>query len=149
MITKFKIFEDLENILIEVDNPIKELLDYLIDELSLIFYKRKTNYKALKIKSIKGFFDKTRIEQKNKIIKSELKIELTSIPKILNDTIDANMMCRKNFNGTECIYTIKINNDEVYDFPISDVADYNKKLVEVAVREYKKHLKKEYHIKNA
>lgn len=151
MITSFKIFEnlkniELENVEIKVENTIPPLLDFLIENFAFIFHKQKRKYRALKIKSIKGVFNKRTLKKKNEYFETNLLINLASKPNDIEDVLDITAL----YDNTQCAYTIKINNDIVYDISNDEKEDYNKKLIELALREYKKYLKsKNWKIKNA
>lgn len=153
MITNFKIFEkalQFKDISIKVENSVPPLLDYLIEELSFIYHKQNRKPRALRVDSIEGYFNKRTLKRKDEYLETNLKIKTCSNPSKIEDTIDATVLFKSNFGQDEYTFTIKINNDIVYDINSDEEKDYNKKLVELVVKEYKKHLKsKNWKLKNA
>ena len=148
MITSFKIFEELnDDIQLEVENSIPPLIDLLIDDLSFIIHKQKRKYLSLRPESITGYFNKKKVKSKDQYFETILKIKMLSKPKRIEDVIDAGVVFRSNTEEKEYTFTIKINDKIVYDFISDEETDYNKRLIELAVREYKKFLKITYTVK--
>jgi hypothetical protein len=142
MITKFeKLFEkdmDLTDIVINVENEKKELIDKIKHELSIITYKRKNNPKTIRIKEISGYFNKKDFKNIKLIYRTYLVINLSN-----GDKIKAKLSAYKDINENNI--TIKINNDLVFNL---DNKNYtNEILVDKLINKYKEFLVKEYKIK--
>ena len=139
MITKFeKLFEknvDLTDIVINIENEKKELIDKIKQELSIITYKRKNNPKSIRIMEISGYFNKRDFKNINLIYRTYLVIDLSN-----NDKIKAKLSVYQDENENNI--TIKINDDLVYNLD-------NKKftseiLIDKLIEKYKEFLLKEY-----
>lgn len=140
MITKFKIFEQFENINFNINLP-EDLKNLLVDGLSLLIYKGKkrngqNNYKSLRIQSVDGYInnDKLKLDKLNNEV--YLKIQMTNM-----DIIEGKYLREYNLdNVTENSITISINNDETFSMDLDSFTE--KDLINKIIITYKKYLKK-------
>jgi len=136
MITKFNLFEKLylDDVLLDVEQPDKSLLDNLIESLSLIIQKRiKRNLRILKIS---GKMNDLQIFKKERKSITDLKLEMSNkdileIYYIFDDSID------KEPSGH---IQLKVNNKVIYNMERKDFTI--DKLIEKIVEQYKKYLEK-------
>jgi hypothetical protein len=141
MITRFnEIYEkvDLSDIAIDVENKNDELIKRLVDELSIVIYKRKGKFRSLRITKVSGSNQKEKFKDQNFIYSTNLLATLSN-----NDTIGGTFSSAK--DGENNI-SIKINDKIVYDLDSKKFTDET--LIDKMVGEYKKQLEKEWKIRN-
>lgn len=134
MITKFKqLFEDLTDIITNIENEKKEIIDKIKHELSIISYKRKNSPKPIRITEIYGYFNKRDFKNIKLIYRTYLVISMSN-----NDKIEATLSVFDNAKNIN----IKINSDLVYDL---DNDNFNNEiLADKIITKYKENLLKEY-----
>lgn len=135
MITKFsQLYEkaNLADIEINIENKKDDLIKKLIDELSLVIFKRKGNHKTVRITKLDGGFEKY---GKN-LIYTDITINLSN-----GDTINGKLSDEKDTKNIE----IEINDEKVFDIPSSKFN--NEKLIDKIIDEYRKHIQKSWKIR--
>lgn len=141
MITKFKLYESINNVQINVNLP-EEELNYLIDTMSFVVYKgtkrdqqKSKNYKSVRIANVSGSYNGSHLQNKELINDCSLQIEMTN-----KDKIEANYIRRTDMNKViENSVYIEINGEPQYHLDnetfnvkmmISMIATYYKKYIE-------------------
>jgi hypothetical protein len=128
MITNFYLFErlNLDDTIIDIEN--NDMIKKLLDELSLVIYKRvKRNLRIIKIS---GYFDKTSFDEHKNHKESLINIDFSN-----KDTIEAKFISKKQLNEIE----ISINDEIVYD--VENINFNEKTFIDKIIDEYKKYLK--------
>ena len=144
MITKFeklKIFEkniDLADIIINVENEDKDLIEKIKQELSIISYKRQNSPKPIRIKEINGYFKKKDFKNVKLIYRTYIVINMSN-----EDKIKGKLSIYQDENENNI--HIKINDDIVYD--LDNKKFDNNFLIEKLIYKYKEYLLKDYKIR--
>jgi hypothetical protein len=141
MITKFEqLFEqniDLEDVIVNVENEKTEFIDKIKHDLSIITYKRANSPKPIRIREIKGYFNKRDFKNIKLLYNTYLNISMSN-----GDKIDAKLSVfqDENYNNIN----IKINNELIYDL---DNKKFNNEIfVDKVITKYKESLLKTYKI---
>jgi hypothetical protein len=139
MITKFeKLFEELEDIIVNIENDKTEYTEQIKHNLSIITYKRKNSPKPIRILDISGYYNKIDSKIVDLLYNTYLILNLTN-----KDKIEAKLSVYKN-SEINNIY-IKINNELVYDM---DNVEFNNEIfVDKLTRKYKEYILKNYTIR--
>lgn len=139
MITKFqRLFEDIEDIEVKIENDKKEFTDKIKHNLSIITYKRKNSPKSIRILDINGYYNKKDFKNIKLLYSTYLVVNLTN-----KDKIEAKLSVYK--DSVENNINIKINNELVYDL---DNKNFNNEIfVDKLTRKYKEYLLKNYIIR--
>jgi len=137
MITKFKLFE---NIQINIDLP-DNLTNYLIDIMSFVVFKgskrdaqKHRNYKSIRIKNLSGYYNNNNLQHKEITNDCLLQIEMTN-----KDKIEAKYTKRKDLDSLleNSIY-IEINGELQYHL---DNEEFNiNHLINMTANYYKKYI---------
>ena len=133
MITKFgKLYENNEDIIINIENENDKLINKIKNHFSLITYKRKNNPKQIRLKKISGYFDKNDFKNTKLIKRTYLNLELTN-----NDNIKAKLSIYNDSEDNNI--SIKLNDKLLYD--IDNENFNNDVLINKMIDKYKDHLK--------
>jgi hypothetical protein len=138
MITKFEELKEkinLSDIIINVNNENKKLIEKIKRELSIITYKKSTKPKSIRITEINGYFHKNDFKNDKLLYRTLLNIYLSN-----NDRIKAKLSVYREENENNIL--IKINNKLIYNI---DNKNFNEEiLIDKLINKYKEHLLKNY-----
>lgn len=137
MITKFKIYSN-NDLNIEMENNDENLNKKIIDNFSLIIYKQKRKPKNLRVKKLKGYYNKRDFKNFNLIYKTKIIIELSNF-----DIIEGKLVVY--LDSIKNNIKIKINNTLVYN--INNKKFDNETLIEKLKEKYKNYIQKKFNIK--
>ena len=136
-----RIFEkniDLTDIIINVENEDKDLIEKIKHELSIITYKRKNSPKSIRIKGISGYFKKRDFKNVKLTYRTYIVIDMSN-----GDKIKGKLSVYQDENENNI--HLKINDDIVYDL---DNKKYDSNfLIEKLIYKYKEYLLKDYKIR--